>query len=296
MTLFTVRLKFAAVLFLFSTLVASAQWRTPGMQSNASDPADHTLFAPPSMPGGTTVWEPGQTRIFVSAFLGLNQNTNMGAFKTDCDCQFDGKFSLANIGAQFGVDVTYQFAPTMAIIGKAYYDNKHTSETFDRRVATPIKTQQIVIIRDVNYEEVGRVSLSYFTFGLFARWQPRLERWYVFAGPGFGISSTRQIDHNVSILDAELSFPEAESVSETQRQVSVADFPADYRLEGIVGFGYDYIIRPRWYVNPEVRFGFPFTKVATEVNDRGKTIPLDDPSGWKVMSFQVSIGLKYEAF
>ena len=293
MTLFPARCTFAAAVFLFSTLVASAQWRSTGMQSSSGDPAERPAFSLPALPGGTTVWEPGQTRVFVSAFLGLNHNTNMGQFQTDCDCKFDGAFSLSNIGAQFGVDVTYQFAPTWAIIGKAFYDNKHTAETFERPVDTPIKTQQIVIIRPVRYEEVGTVSLSYFTFGMFGRWQPRLERWYVFAGPAVGVASTRQIDHNVTILDQELSFPEEGSVSETKRQVSVADFPADLRLEGIVGFGYDYIVRPRWYINPEVRFGFPFTKVTTEVNDRGKTIPIDD---WKVMSFQVSIGLKYEAF
>ena len=293
MTLFSVRSIFAVVLFLFSTIIASAQWRSPGMRAEFSEPITGSGLSLPALPGGTTVWEPGQTRVFVSGFLGLNQNTNVGKFRTDCDCEYTGGFNLGNIGALFGVDLTYQWAPTWAIIAKAYYDNKHTKETFERSVDTPIKTQQIVIIRPVRYEEVGTVSLSYFTFGLFGRWQPRLERWYVFAGPAVGFASTQQIDHNVTILDQELSFPESQSVSETKRQVSVAEFPADIRLEAIAGFGYDYIIRPRWYINPEVRFGVPFTKITKEVNDRGKTIPIDD---WKVMSFQISVGLKYEAF
>jgi hypothetical protein len=94
-------------------------------------------------------------------------------------------------------------------------------------------------------------------------------------------------------MTKELSYPEQSSVSETARNVSTADFKGALRLEGMVGFGYDYIVRPRWFVNPEIKFAFPISKITDMVTDRGREIPIDK---WQVMSVQFSIGLKYEAF
>lgn len=237
-----------------------------------------------------TVYSPDVSRVFVSGFLGLNQNTNMGDFKTDCDCLFEGGFNLANIGAQIGVDVTYAWSPSWAVIAKVYYDNKHTNTQYERDISTPIATGESVVINDVTYNEIGDVSLSYVTIGLFARWQPRLARWYVFAGPAVGLPMASKVRHNQEIVDAELSYRE---LLDTKREVSTGDFDGILRLEGMLGFGYDYIVRPRWYINPEIRVGYPLSKITDAINDRGKEIAIED---WKVMSVQFSIGLKYEAF
>jgi hypothetical protein len=279
--------------FILLSIPAGAQWRTRGTGSALVDQPltpSHTMSL---LPGNENVFSPDQVSVFVSGFVGLNHNTNLGEFKTDCDCAFEGSFGLSNIGALVGADITYQFAPNWAVIAKAYYDNKHTKETFEREVATPISTGQTVVIHPVNYEEVGTVSLSYFTFGLYGRWQPRLERWYIFAGPTVGLPSATSIEHNQTIMTKELSYPEQSSVSETARNVSTADFKGALRLEGMVGFGYDYIVRPRWFVNPEIKFAFPISKITDMVTDRGREIPIDK---WQVMSVQFSIGLKYEAF
>jgi hypothetical protein len=99
-----------------------------------------------------------------------------------------------------------------------------------------------------------------------------------------------KVQHNQEIIDAELSYRE---LLDTKRQVSTGEFSGALRLEASVGFGYDYIVRPRWYLNPEIRVGYPLTKITTSIEDRGKTIPIDD---WKVMSVQFTLGLKYEAF
>ncbi len=237
-----------------------------------------------------TVYSPDVSRVFVSGFMGLNHNTNMGDFKTDCDCLFEGSFGLSNVGAIIGADITYAWSPSWAVMAKVYYDNKHTRESYEREIYTPIATGQNVRVEKVTYEEIGDVSLSYFTVGLFARWQPRLSRWYVFAGPTVGLAIASEVQHNQEIVDADLSYRE---LLDTKRQVSTGDFDGTLRLEASVGFGYDYIIRPRWYVSPEIRVGYPLTKITDTINDRNKSIPIDD---WKVMSVQLSIGLKYEAF
>jgi hypothetical protein len=236
-----------------------------------------------------TVYSPDVSRVFVSGFLGLNQNTNMGDFKTNCDCLFEGGFNLTNVGAQIGADVTYAWSPSWAVMAKVYYDNKHTNTQYERDIDTPIATGEQVDIRSVRYNEIGDVSLSYLTVGLYARWQPRLARWYVFVGPAVGLNVVSEVRHDQEIVDAELSYRE---LLDTKREVSTGDFNGSLRLEGMLGFGYDYIVRPRWYINPEIRVGYPLTKITETISD-GKDIPIED---WKVMSVQFSIGLKYEAF
>lgn len=288
MTFVRLRFLLAIAMLLSSFLVASAQWRTTN--SIRSYPDRYEVMS--LLPGDINVYSPDQTTIFVTGFLGLNHNTNMGKFRTDCDCEFTGEFSLKNIGAVIGADVTYQFHPNWAIIGKAYYDNKHSKESYERTIETPIKLGNIVAIRPIDYEESGTVSLSYFTVGLFGRWQPRLARWYIFAGPAVGLPSSSSIQHDQAIVTPEVTYQEI-GISETKRTVSTADFTGKLRMEAMVGFGYDYIVRPRWYINPEIRVGYPLTQTTATVNDRGKTIDIPD---WKVLSVQFSIGLKYEAF
>jgi len=292
MTFFSSRFVLVIAIFFSTAAVCSAQWRSESFAFNSS----HISRSVPVMPGGENVFSPDQSSVFLSAFLGLNHNTNMGTFRTDCDCEFNPdrrSFNLSNIGAEVGLDVTYQFHPNWAIVAKAYYDNKHTKESYNRDpLDTPISVGQRVIIQPVVYEEIGTVSLSYATFGLFGRWQPRLERWYVFLGPTVGLAVATSVEHNQSIVSPELSYRELGTV-DSKRNVSTADFTGALRLEGMVGFGYDYIISPRWYINPELRFGYPLSFITDNISDRGKDIPNSD---WKVMSAQISIGLKYQAY
>jgi hypothetical protein len=249
-----------------------------------------TFLLVSSVSTAQTVYSPDVTRTFVSGYFGINHNTNFGSFRTDCDCNFEAGFGLGNIGAIIGADITYAFTPNWAVMAKLYYDNKHTKESYERELFTPISTGQEVVVREVKYKEIGDVSLSYLSFGLFARWQPRLARWYVFVGPTVGLPLSTTITHNQEIAESDLTYRE---LLENQREVSEASFEGDLRFEAMVGFGYDWIVRPRWYVNPEIRVGYPLTKVTTMVTDRGKEIPIDD---WSTMSVQLSIGLKYEAF
>lgn len=237
-----------------------------------------------------TVYRPDVTRTFISGFIGLNHNTTLGSFQMDCDCNFEGQFDLANIGVNLGVDLTYAFSANWAVMVKAYYDNKHTTETQERSLFTPVTTGQQVYIMDVEYRETADVSLAYATVGLYARWQPRLERWYVFVGPSVGMPVASSITHKQEIVTPDLAYRE---LLDTRREVSTGDFTGDLRIEAMAGFGYDVIVKPRWFLTPEVKFGYPLTKVTTTINDRGKDITIDD---WKVMSFELTIGLKYEAF
>jgi outer membrane protein with beta-barrel domain len=274
-----------AVLFV-SCNAGFAQWRSESIAMNTGNSAP--LYASP--PIGENIFSPDRSRIYVSGFLGLNSNMNFGEFSFDCDCQWEGGYALENIGAMVGVDITYQWAPNWAVIGKFYYDNKHTTEAYERSLTTPIKFSTEVIVRPVEYEEIASVSLSYATAGLFLRWQPRLERWYVFAGPAVGYVLSSGIEHTQKIVTPELTFRE---ILDTERISKDGDFTAiDTRIEAILGFGYDYIVRPRWYINPEIRFGFPVTEITED--ELVVVPPGDDP--WKVASFQISIGLKYEAF
>jgi hypothetical protein len=237
-----------------------------------------------------TVYSPDVTRTFVSGFIGLNQNTNIGSFQMNCDCNFEGSFNLANLGAIVGADITYAFTPNWAVMLKAYYDNKHTTETQDRSLFTPVTTGQQVYIMNVDYRETADVSLAYATVGLFIRWQPRLERWYVFLGPTVGLPLASSVTHKQEIVTPDLAYKE---LLDTRREVSTGDFTGDLRLEGMVGFGYDYIVKPRWYVSPEIKVGYPLTKVTTTIRDGNQDITIDD---WKTMSVQITVGLKYEAF
>ncbi|MBI5646274.1 MAG: PorT family protein [Ignavibacteriae bacterium] len=288
MTFVRTRFHLAIALLVLLSTGAVAQWRTTISPRSYPDKYEMT----PALPGDVNVYSPDQSTVYVTGFLGVNHNTNMGSFKTDCDCLFDGALGLRNLGAQIGVDVTYQFHPNWAVMAKASYDNKHTKESYERAIPTPIKLGNVVAIRDIVYEESGSVSLAYFSVGLFGRWQPRLERWYIFAGPSVGLPISGEIKHDQAIVTPEVTYQEI-GISETKRNVSTATFDGALRLEGMVGFGYDFIVRPRWFLNPEIRVGYPISKVTTTVTDRNKVIDLPD---WKVMSVQLSIGLKYEAF
>ncbi len=246
----------------------------------------------PLLPERENIFSPDVTSLYLSGFFGINHNTNMGDFRTDCDCNFEGGLNLKNLGAQIGVDATYQFHSNWAVVAKVSYDNKHSKESYSRTIETPIKLGNIVVIRPIEYEESGSVSLAYFSVGVFGRWQPRLERWYVFAGPSVGLPMANSIRHDQAILTPEVAYQEI-GISDKKREVSTATFTGDLRLEAMVGFGYDHIVRPRWYLNPEIRVGYPLTKITTTVTDRGKDIDIPD---WKVMSVQISLGLKYQAF
>ncbi len=272
----------ACVLLISGT--AAAQWRS-GSLAYAS-PLDHSqrlersLPALSLLPGGENVWNPDQSSILVSVFTGVNLNKNLGDFSSTCDCNFEGEFSYKNVGMLLGADITYVFHPSWAVMAKFMYDNKHTYESYDRTIDTPIKLENVVRVAPVQYTESADVSLSYFTSGLFLRWQPRLERWYLFAGPTAGLSIKSSIEHSQEIVTSELSYREN---LDTKRVVSDDDITGKLRLEGMFGVGYDYIVRPRWFVSPEVRFGFPLSKVS-------------DDDNWKTMSFQISVGLKYELY
>ncbi|MDH7516551.1 MAG: outer membrane beta-barrel protein [Bacteroidota bacterium] len=288
----TVSTRFSCMITLLLVLCAggSAQWRA--VDASRSFPDKYEAL--PVLPGGENVFSPEVSSIFVSGYIGVNHNTNMGSFRTDCDCNFEGAFNLKNIGALIGVDATYQFHPNWAVMAKVSYDNKHTKEAYTRVIATPIKLGNIVRIHDIEYEESGSVSLAYVSMGVFGRWQPRLERWYVFAGPSVGLPISNRIRHDQAIVTPEVTYQEI-GISERKREVSTATFESEMRLEAMVGFGYDYIVRPRWFVNPEIRVGYPVTKITNTVTDRGKTIDIGEKN-WKVLSVQFSIGLKYEAF
>lgn len=286
------RFTLAIAVLLISCSAAFAQWRSESIAMNTR------YSAPPNSPPpiGENIFSPDRARVYFSGFLGVNNNMNLGNFSFDCDCAWEGgNFAIDNLGAIVGLDVTYQWAPTWAVIGKLYYDNKHTSEIFERGVDTPIKLSSSVIVDNVDYEEVADVSLSYAMFGLFLRWQPRLERWYVFAGPAAGYNLSSGILHTQKIVTPELTFRE---LLDTERTSKDDTFTAlEYRIEGMVGFGYDYIVRPRWYINPEIRIGYPVTKISED--PEVVTPPPGRGEGWKdwqVASFQITIGLKYEAF
>ncbi len=285
------RFSLAIAVLLVSCSTAFAQWRSESIAMNSGYTAPR-YSAPPI---GENIFSPDRARIYVSGFIGLNNNMNMGNFSFDCDCAWEGGYAIDNLGGMAGVDITYQWAPSWAVIGKLYYDNKSTSETYERALTTPIKLTSSVIVQEVNYEEIANVSLSYATFGLFLRWQPRLERWYVFAGPTVAYPLASSIEHKQKIVTSELTFRE---ILDTERISKDDSFEAiSTRLEGMVGVGYDYIIRPRWYINPEIRIGFPVTKISDDANVITQPAKFGDTwNDWKVASFQISIGLKYEAF
>lgn len=289
-TAFT-RFSLAIAVLLISGSAAFAQWRSESIAMNTR------YSAPPNSPPpiGENIFSPERARIYFSGFIGVNNNMNLGNFRFDCDCAWGGGFGIGNLGAVVGVDATYQWAPTWAVIGKLYYDNKHTKETFNRNLTTPIKLSTSVIVQPVEYEEVANVSLSYATFGLFLRWQPRLERWYVFAGPAAAYNLQSRIKHEQNIVTSELTYRELLSTTRVSKD---GTFNAvSYRLAGMVGFGYDYIVRPRWYLNPEIKVGFPVSKVSDDPNVITPPALYPDSWGdWKVASFQITLGLKYEAF
>jgi hypothetical protein len=243
----------------------------------ASDEGASSLMVPP---GGENVWSPDQSSLFISAYTGLNLNKNLGDFQASCDCKFEGEFALGNLGMILGVDATYQFTPNWAVMAKLYYDNKYSQETIERSIDTPIKQGSVVRINPVQYKEIANVSLSYFVLGAFMRWQPRLSRWYVFAGPAVGYGLTHSVQHKQEIVTAELQYRDN---LDTKREITTDKFDQKIRIEGMVGFGYDYFLKPRLFLNPEIKIGYPLTKIS-------------DDDNWKVMSYQLTVGLKYEAF
>lgn len=268
--------------FVFIGTQADAQWRADTRTSLFS-----ALFSSsPAQPGGENVFSPDMSSILVSGFVGFNHNTNLGSFTypiTDCQCTFDGKFGLVKFGLVFGGDITYVFSREWGVIAKLYYDDKHTTEKFERSTISPIRYGSQVITTAVQYEEDASVKLSYLTLGLFMRYQPRLQRWYLFAGPGVGMKLSGNVEQTEKIVTEELTFIEGGNRERIVSQLDIADQEA-IRAEGLVGAGYEYMLSPRLFFSPEIMVGYPITKI-TKVD-----------SDWKVMSVRISAGIKYVAF
>lgn len=273
----TTALRILGIIFVFGSAQTSAQWRSNNDVSLMS-----ALFnASPIQPGDENVFSPDQTTIFVSGFVGFNNNMNLGDFNAKCDCEFDGKFGIAKFGLAFGGDVTYVFSREWGVMTKVYYDDKHTNETLERDVNEPIDVGSQVIIRPVRHEEKVKVTLAYAALGLFMRYQPRLERWYVFAGSTIGKNVSNKIEQTSTILTPDLTFRDGT----TERIVSQdpIDGRNNIRAEGLIGAGYDFMMSPRVFLSPEVHVAYPITKISTDDN-------------WKVLSIRFTVGLKYEAF
>ncbi|GEM_PF-1278822 len=281
-----------AVCLLFSTL-AFSQWRadvnSPSNPFNPRGPA-------PLPPGGETIHLPGMSSVYVSGFLGANYNHNLGAFSATCECTFEPGWSLANWGLAIGGDVTYAFNRSWGLILKVLYDDKHTTESFERDIETPIKVGGQVIIRDVRYTERASVSLAYGTVGLFGRWQPRLARWYIFLGPTVGLNLSNEIEHRQFIETSELTFIEDGNTERVVAQKAISDLDlmsdyTNYRLEGAIGGGYDYMLAPRLFLSPEIMVSYPITRIAKATKYTTREVV-----DWKVMTVRISVGIKYEAF
>lgn len=259
----------------------TGQWRS----TNTS--LYNAIFQPtPAPPGGENVYSPDQTSILVSGFVGFNNNMNLGNFTPDitkCNCSFDGSFGLAKIGLAFGGDITYVFSREWAAMAKVFYDDKHTNETFEAPRQMPIKVGSQIITREVQTEQKAKVDLSYLTFGVFMRYQPRLERWYVFAGPGIAKNLTNKLEQTETILTEGLTYLEGGGTERIVSQDAILG-RENIRAEAMIGAGYDFMMGPRLFLSPEIHVAYPITKISNA----------DD--NWKVLTFRVAIGLKYEAF
>lgn len=264
---------------------ADAQWRS---ESNVSPLS--SLFSPSAPPpGGENVWDPKQSSVLVSGFIGFNHNTNLGDFSADCDCSFDGKVGLLKIGVAVGGDVTYVFSRTWAVMAKLYYDDKHTTESYEADIEHPIKYNNSIIIRPVRMQQDADVTLSYFTFGAFLRYQPRLERWFAYIGPAVGYNLTGKIEQTQQIVTSELTFIEGGNEERIVSQKEI-DQVSKIRAEGMLGVGYEYMLGPRLFLSPEFQVAFPITKV-------GKPGSVNDVNdNWRVATVRLSVGLKYVAF
>lgn len=268
-------------IFLILSNQAFAQWLIDSPRRSDRSLLS-ALFAPtPSLPGGENVWSPDMSTVLVSGFVGFNDNKNLGDFSATCDCSFEGK-RILNVGLAVGGDITYVFSREWGVIAKLYYDDKHTSETLERDINTPIKYGQQVIIRPVRYEEKAKVTLSYLTFGMFMRYQPRLQRWYIFAGPTASTNLTSKVEQTSTILTDELTYIEGGNTERIVSQDPIKDVKK-IRAEGMAGIGYEYMLGPRLFLSPEIQFAFPITTVSS------------DPD-WKVMTVRLAVGIKYEAF
>ena len=275
----------AGILLIF-TNQSFSQWRT-----STSGSLTGALFSnlAPSLPGGQNVFSPDMSSILVSGFVGFNHNTNIGNFSAKCDCSFEGKVGLLKIGLAFGGDITYIFSSEWGVIAKLYYDDKHTTESFERSKPFPIKYGNQVIIRDVKTEEKANVSLSYLTAGLFMRYQPRLQRWFVYAGPTIGKNLSNKIEQTETIVTNELTYIEGANTERIVSQDGI-DNRNNIRAEALVGVGYEYMLGPRLFLSPEFQFAYPITKITSGASTSA-------PDGnWKVATARLSVGLKYVAF
>lgn len=276
----------AGILLIFNNQSYS-QWR-----ANPTGSLSSTLFnyLVPSQPGGGNIWDPTMSSILVSGFVGFNHNTNIGKFSADCDCSYDGKIGLLKIGLAFGGDITYIFSSEWGVIAKLYYDDKHTTESFNRTNPTPIKWDNKVVINDVTTEQKANVSLSYLTAGLFMRYQPRLQRWFVYVGPTIGKNLTSKIEQTETIVTPELTYIEGANTDRIVKQLDIEN-RVNIRAEALFGIGYEYMIGPRLFLSPEFQFAYPITKI-----NKGAYLSGAPDGNWKVVTARLSVGLKYVAF
>ncbi len=273
-------LLFIVVGSLLGSAELKAQWR-----SNQTSLFSAIFSTAPSLPGDENVFNPDQSSVYITGFVGFNHNTNIGEFTkpiTQCQCEFKGEFGLAKFGLAFGGDITYVFSREWGAMAKIFYDDKHSTESFDVERNHPIRVGSQVITRMVNTEQTAKINLSYLTFGMFMRYQPRLDRWYVFAGPTIGKNLTNKIEQTEKLLTEGLTFIDGG----TERIVSQdpIDGRDNIRAEAMVGAGYDFMMGPRLFLSPELHVAYPLTKISKS----------DD--NWKVFSVRIAVGLKYEAF
>jgi len=214
---------------------------------------------------------------------GMAYNVHTGTFGTTegiLDC---GTFKDAtSLRWLIGNTVDVSLSPVLGISGRIYYHN--AGADFESQTASPPK----ISLNDgsvvyLNTNQTLETSVDYLNFEVLGRYN-LTNNLYASLGPSLGIAVRANYSQyeeivspkGVNFIDGQ---PKRKIISGTFGE-SNSGKNKQLRLAAHLAVGGDFPLSSRIFINPELGYYLPFTKVIT-------------PSDWKISAFTATIGLKF---
>ncbi len=237
----------------------------PDGPSSVPEPRDKILY-------------PGFRSMLVGPYLGLNYNMHDGLFYTTENdlvcCGFnkgDGFAPVVGVKAFFPLSDRWWFSPRLV------YEGRGGEFTGD---AQPLP----ILGRDNQVEELLEeytlnVTMHTVNVDAFAAYDILPDRLYVQAGPSLSVVASKNFRKTVRIVGPP-GVTYLDQVTEKEVYNGDMDITESVFFSLRAGVGYFLRISRKLFVNPEVLYSYPLTRVSTD-------------NEWKAGAVQVTVGLTF---
>jgi hypothetical protein len=226
----------------------------------AANPPEEDILRP---------YVPIEGRFFFQGDLGVNANWFDGNpifrafFRSETEAPMYR--SAVGFGALGAVSVGYTIGTSLRLRLRAAYDVRSADEqdvvidscpTIDPRAVNPFGNVPVAV--DKRYS----VSISYLTLGLTAEYL--LERFFLFAGPAYGLPVEREFVETDQLLDGESACVYFPHTPDTARRIEARITGTDSvraRWSVRLGAGYIFGITPQLSLVPELAIDLPFSGI-----------------------------------